>query len=252
MSQRSRRRTTPTRRVIRKKPPKKSPPKTTIKKKAPKPQKPQTPGQIKSELAWRERMRLLELPYGTLPPPYHKTFTEYRVGKRKVPKGTKGAKRTRATYLWDTALGIRKYEVETIAPGIHTKSYPIPGPEYGQFSGLVLRAMEYMSAHSLLMRGGVEFLEMYVTGFDEHDKHRRVNISMLTERVVNWRKMPEAVAARIVEGLRRAGYRTQYPIKIFKEARTKSRTPVAVKAWNRLEVLRDAKLHIKFYAKIPE
>ena len=91
-------------------------------------------------------------------------------------------------------------------------------------------------------------IEFTIKATDHRGKDHRFKISFNLGEVRRRRKLHRAVVGRILEELRRRGYRTNYTLELFKAARLKGlKYPVSWKDWRKLDVLYDMEIAVTIF-----
>jgi hypothetical protein len=161
-----------------------------------------------------------------------------------VPKGTPGAKRSVYTWGKDTVSG-RKRLVAKVEPDYTQKmgSVDSEGPDMGRIDAALVK-----SSATQAIGTGAQMLEFTVKSKDSRGKDHRFKISFDLGEVTRKRKLYRAVVGRILQELRRRGYRTNYTLELFKQARLKGlKYPVKWAAWRKLNVLHDMEITVTIF-----
>jgi hypothetical protein len=172
--------------------------------------------------------------------------TEYRKGGKRVKRGTPGAKRITVKQQYDRFKGTVR-EIERMTRETITKSASIDtsGEDMGRIDWMFFRT----SASSAIIDKHVSILEISLSGRHEGKTHR-FKFTMDLDAVRKRRLLAEAVIGRILEALRSQGFRTQYTVKLFREARQKGlKYPLTWQEWKELKVLTHVVLHVTMYRR---
>lgn len=160
-----------------------------------------------------------------------------------VPKGTPGAKKSVYTWGKDEVTG-RKRLVAKVEPDFTQKmgSVDSEGPEMGRIDAALIKS----SATQAI--GSAQMLEFTIKSKDSRGKDHRFKISFNLGEVTRKRKLYRAVVGRILQELRRRGYRTNYTLELFKQARLKGlKTPIKWSEWRKLNVLYDMEITVTIF-----
>lgn len=164
---------------------------------------------------------------------------------RKVPKGTPGAKKSVYTWGKDTVSG-RKRLVAKVEPGFIQKigSVDMDGPEMGRIDAALVKS----SATQAIGMRSTQMVEFTIKARDHRGKDHRFKISFNLGEVRRRRKLYRAVVGRILEELRRRGYRTNYTLELFKAARLKGlKYQITWQDWRKLDVLHDMEITVTIF-----
>ena len=172
------------------------------------------------------------------------TKTVYRdLAGKEVPRGTPGAKRSQYTYAHDERTK-RKRLVAKIEPDYSQKigSVDEDGPDMGRIDGALVKSSATSAYHDAQM------IEFTIKAKDHRGKDHRFKISFNLGEVRRRRKLHRAVVGRILEELRRRGYRTNYTLELFKAARLKGlKYRVTWQEWRKLDVLHDMEIAVTIF-----
>lgn len=164
---------------------------------------------------------------------------------RKVPKGTPGAKKSVYTWGKDTVTG-RKRLVSKVEPDFTQKmgSVETDGPEMGRIDAALIKS----SATQAIGAQSTQMIEFTIKARDHRGKDHRFKISFDLGEVKRRRKLYRAVVGRILQELRRRGYRTNYTLELFKAARLKGlKYDITWKDWRKLDVLSDMEITVTIF-----
>ena len=164
---------------------------------------------------------------------------------RKVPKGTPGAKKSVYTWGKDTVSG-RKRLVSKVEPDFTQKmgSVETDGPEMGRIDAALIKS----SATQAIGAQSTQMIEFTIKARDHRGKDHRFKISFDLGEVKRRRKLYRAVVGRILQELRRRGYRTNYTLELFKAARLKGlKYRITWQDWRKLDVLSDMEITVTIF-----
>lgn len=172
------------------------------------------------------------------------TKTVYRdLQGRVVPKGTPGAKKS--VYVWTKDTRAKRPRLVTkIEPDYTQKigSVDPDGPDMGRIDGALVKS----SATSAYQ--DAQMIEFTIKATDHRGKDHRFKISMNLGEVRRKRKLHRAVVGRILQELRRRGYRTNYTLELFKQARLKGlKYRITWQEWRKLDVLHDMEITVTIF-----
>lgn len=168
----------------------------------------------------------------------------YRKRGQVVPKGTPGAKRSVYTWQVDERTGKRLRMVSKLEPDYMEKigSVDPDGPDMGRIDAALVKS----SATAAYPRA--QLIEFTIKAKDARGKTRRFKTSLDLGTVRRKRKLHRAVVGRILDELRRRGFRTNYTLSLFKQARAKGlKYRISWKDWRELEVLHDMEIVVSMW-----
>lgn len=163
-----------------------------------------------------------------------------------VPKGTRGARKSVYTWGKDEVTG-RKRLVAKVEPTLTQKmgSVDSEGPDMGRIDMALVNSS---ATQAIGVGTGAERLEFTIKSKDHRGKNHRFKISFDLGEVTRKRKLYRAVVGRILQELRRRGYRTNYTLELFKQARLKGlKYPVKWNKWRKLDVLHDMEITVTIF-----
>lgn len=217
--------------VRRKRKPIRKPTPTVIKKRParPAPKKPKAITTIRKPALW-------ELQTET------KTVYRDRLGKV-VPRGTLGAKKS--VYVWAKDERTKRPRlVSKVEPDYTQKigSVDPDGPDMGRIDGALVKSSATQAYQDAQM------IEFTIKAKDHRGKAHRFKISMNLGEVRRKRKLHRAVVGRILDELRHRGYRTNYTLDLFKQARLKGlKYRITWQDWRKLDVLHDMEITVTIF-----
>jgi hypothetical protein len=172
------------------------------------------------------------------------TKTVYRdLAGKVVPRGTPGAKRSQYTWTKDPRAKRRRL-IAKVEPDYTQKTGSVDrdGPDMGRID-LALVKSSATSAYQ-----DAQMIEFTIKATDHRGKDHRFKISMNLGEVRRKRKLHRAVVGRILQELRRRGYRTNYTLDLFKQARLKGlKYRITWQDWRKLNVLHDMEITITVF-----
>lgn len=164
-----------------------------------------------------------------------------------VKRGTKGARKFVYTYQVDQRGRVVR-TIEKLTPEVMVKTADVD--RSGRDMGRLDWALVKSSATSVIGRGGVSLIEVTLKARDERGKERRFKFVMDLEGVKRKRKLYEAIVGRMLDLLRGNGYRTNYTIQLFKQARAKGlKYPVTWDEWRDLKPLFDMEMIVTIFRR---
>ena len=163
---------------------------------------------------------------------------------RVVPKGTKGA--TPTTIIWeiDETKGKRLRVVSYVTPDHAEKIAPIPveGEDMGRIDAALINSSATAEFRDAAM---VDFV---IRAKDQRGKSHRFKVTFNLGEVRRRRKLYGAVVGRILQELRRRGFRSNYTLELFRQARLRGlKYRIAWNEWRKLDVLKDMEIFITIY-----
>lgn len=172
------------------------------------------------------------------------TKTVYRdLAGKVVPKGTRGAKKSQYTWTADPRAK-RKRLIAKVTPDYTQKTGSVDGdgPDMGRIDGALVKS----SATSAYQ--DAQMIEFSIKATDHRGKDHRFKISMDLGTIKRKRKLHRAVVGRILQELRRRGYRTNYTLELFKQARLKGlKYRITWQDWRKLDVLHNMEITITVF-----
>lgn len=172
------------------------------------------------------------------------TTTVYRdLSGKVVPAGTPGSKKSQFTWTKDARVK-RKRLVTKITPDYTKKigSVDMEGPDMGRIDLALVKSSATSAYHDAQM------IEFTIKATDHRGKDHRFKISFNLGEVRRRRKLHRAVVGRILEELRRRGYRTNYTLDLFKAARLKGlKYRITWHDWRKLDVLHDMEIAVTIF-----
>lgn len=172
------------------------------------------------------------------------TKTVYRdLAGKVVPKGTPGAKKSQYTWTKDPRAKRRRL-IAKVEPDYTQKtgSVDADGPDMGRID-LALVKSSATSAYQ-----DAQMIEFTIRAKDHRGKDHRFKISFNLGEVRRRRKLHRAVVGRILQELRRRGYRTNYTLELFKQARLKGlKYRITWQDWRKLDVLHDMEITVTIF-----
>lgn len=172
------------------------------------------------------------------------TKTVYRdLAGKVVPKGTPGAKRSQYTWTKDPRAKRRRL-IAKVEPDYTQKTGSVDsdGPDMGRIDAALVKS----SATSAYQ--DAQMIEFTIKATDHRGKDHRFKISMNLGEVRRKRKLHRAVVGRILQELRRRGYRTNYTLELFKQARLKGlKYRITWQDWRKLDMLHNMEITITVF-----
>lgn len=174
----------------------------------------------------------------------------YFKGKRRVKKGTRGAKRI----PYEVQLDARGKVVRTVEQFYPHKVVKTVIPSYGgsfeeeggSKQGRIDWALIVSSVTSELNRA--QRVEVSMRWQDGRGKSYRQKLELDLSKVRRRNELPQALAGLIIERLRDMGFRTQYTVKLFRQARAKGlKEEMTWNYWRSLEVARNLEMTVVLY-----
>lgn len=160
-----------------------------------------------------------------------------------VPPGTRGSKRFVMTWAKDPTTKRKRLVAKTTPHYVQKIGSVDPdGPDMGRID-LALVKSSATSAYT-----EAQTLEFTVKARDQRGKERRFKISFNLGEVRRKRKLHRAVVGRILQELRRRGFRTNYTLELFKQARLKGlKYRITWADWRKLEPLKDMEITVTIF-----
>lgn len=140
----------------------------------------------------------------------------------------------------------RKRLVAKVLPDFTQKmsSVETDGPEMGRIDAALIKS----SATQAIGAQSTQMIEFTIKARDHRGKDHRFKISFDLGEVKRRRKLYRAVVGRILQELRRRGYRTNYTLELFKAARLKGlKYAITWKDWRKLDVLSDMEITVTIF-----
>jgi hypothetical protein len=169
-------------------------------------------------------------------------YRDRRTGKV-VPPGTPGSTRTVTTWGKDTATK-RKRLISKVTPDYVQKigSVDPDGPDMGRIDLALVKSSATQAYPD------AQTVEFTIRAKDHRGKDHRFKISMNLGEVRRKRKLHRAVVGRILQELRRRGYRTNYTLELFKQARLKGlKYRITWDEWRKLDILHDMEITVTIF-----
>jgi hypothetical protein len=178
---------------------------------------------------------------------------QWRKGGKLVKAGTRGAQKyVTVVQVSRTGKVLRVIDKET--PHMVLKTV-VPSKigdfeRAGKYQGHIFNALIDASVTSKLHQPNVTRVEVMMRWQDERGKAYREKLTMNMEHIRKRRQFPAALAGLIIETLRNRGYRTQYTVQLFKDARAKGlKHPITWEDWRDLTVVRNLSIVVTIYTR---
>jgi hypothetical protein len=162
---------------------------------------------------------------------------------RVLPGPRKGARRSVLTWEVDLRSNERRL-VSRVEPDFIEKIGPVPtdGVDMGRIDAALVNSSATAAYPS------AQLIEFTIKARDQRGKTRRFKIDMNLGEVRRKRKLHRAVVGRIIQELRRRGFRTNYTLELFRQARLKGlKYRIKWKEWRKLEPLQDMEIIVTIF-----